>query len=36
MTTEYDALAREMSSLAESMPGFVSEKTFASADGERV
>jgi heme-degrading monooxygenase HmoA len=36
VTIEYDALAHEMSSLAESMPGFLSEKTFASADGERV
>jgi heme-degrading monooxygenase HmoA len=36
MTTEYDALAYEMSTLAESMPGFVSEKTFAAVDGERV
>ena len=35
-TTEYDALAHEMSTLAESMPGFVSEKTFAAVDGERV
>jgi heme-degrading monooxygenase HmoA len=36
VTTEYDALAHEMSTLAESMPGFVSEKTFAAVDGERV
>lgn len=34
--TEYDVLADEMSMLAEAMPGFVSEKTFTSADGERV
>lgn len=36
VATEYDALAHEMSTLAESMPGFVSEKTFAAVDGERV
>jgi len=33
---EYGALATEMSRLAASMPGFVSEKTFVAADGERV
>lgn len=36
VTTEYDALAVEMSTLAEAMPGFVSEKTFTAVDGERV
>ena len=36
VATEYDALAHEMSTLAESMPGFMSEKTFAAVDGERV
>ena len=36
VATEYDALAHEMSTLAEAMPGFVSEKTFAAVDGERV
>ena len=33
---EYGTLATEMSQLASSMPGFVSEKTFVAADGERV
>ena len=33
---EYGTLATEMSRLAASMPGFVSEKTFIAADGERV
>jgi len=36
VTSEYDALAHEMSTLAEAMPGFESEKTFAAVDGERV
>ena len=33
---EYGTLATEMSRLASSMPGFVSEKTFVADDGERV
>ena len=33
---EYSTLATEMSGLAVSMPGFVSEKTFVADDGERV
>ena len=33
---EYGTLATEISRLAVSMPGFVSEKTFIAADGERV
>ncbi len=33
---EYGTLATEMSGLAASMPGFVSEKTFVADDGERV
>ena len=33
---EYGTLATEMSRLAGSMPGFVSEKTFVADDGERV
>jgi heme-degrading monooxygenase HmoA len=34
--TEYGELASEMSQLAGSMPGFVSEKTLVADDGERV
>ena len=33
---EYQQLAPRMRALAESMPGFVSAKTFTAADGERV
>ena len=33
---EYGTMAVEMSRLAASMPGFVSEKTFVAVDGERV
>jgi heme-degrading monooxygenase HmoA len=33
---EYLALAAKMAALAETMPGFVSRKTFAAEDGERV
>jgi len=33
---EYERLAPRMRALAESMPGFVSCKTFVAADGERV
>ncbi|MFM8645486.1 MAG: antibiotic biosynthesis monooxygenase family protein [Actinomycetota bacterium] len=34
--TEYGELASEMSQLAVSMPGFISEKMFVADDGERV
>jgi heme-degrading monooxygenase HmoA len=33
--SEYSTVAREMLELAQAMPGFVSFKTFAHADGER-
>jgi heme-degrading monooxygenase HmoA len=33
---EYERWARRMNQLASSMPGFVSIKTFAAEDGERV
>ena len=33
---EYAGLVAEMAAIAESMPGFVSEKTFTAEDGERV
>ena len=33
---EYAALAHRMSELARTMPGFISEKDFVAADGERV
>jgi heme-degrading monooxygenase HmoA len=33
---EYNALAERMSALARTMPGYVSEKDFTAADGERV
>jgi heme-degrading monooxygenase HmoA len=35
-TEEYERLAPRIRALAESMPGFVSCKTFTAADGERV
>lgn len=34
-TNDYSSVAREMLELAREMPGFVSFKTFAHADGER-
>lgn len=36
VNAQYELLAEEMSALARVMPGFVEEKTFVSADGERV
>lgn len=33
---EYEALAPKIDALAHSMPGFISIKTFAHADGERI
>lgn len=33
---EYAALVDRMESIARSLPGFISEKTFQAADGERV
>ena len=36
VNAEYGTLASEISRLAASMPGFVSEKTFVADDGERV
>jgi heme-degrading monooxygenase HmoA len=33
---EYESLAEEISALAQTMPGYIEEKTFAAHDGERV
>jgi heme-degrading monooxygenase HmoA len=33
---EYESLAEELSALAQTMPGYIEEKTFAAHDGERV
>jgi heme-degrading monooxygenase HmoA len=34
--TEYEAMTKRMDDLAKTMPGFLSIKTFAAPDGERV
>ena len=36
MEAEYESLAEEISALAQTMPGYIEEKTFVSDDGERV
>ena len=36
MEEEYESLAEEISALAQTMPGYIEEKTFVSDDGERV
>ncbi len=33
---EYESLAEEISALAQTMPGYIEEKTFVAHDGERV
>ena len=35
-TEEYYATAKQMSEIARTMPGYISHKTFAAEDGERV
>jgi heme-degrading monooxygenase HmoA len=36
MEAEYESLAEEISALAQTMPGYIEEKTFVAHDGERV
>ena len=36
MEAEYESLAEEISALAQTMPGYIEEKTFVADDGERV